>query len=150
VSGEPIVVEADVARQPGAAGGAAAQTVAGVVGVAQRALAEAKLKGMSEFGLKEATAATPKDTKAILAKLVREGIAVRAGELWFDRASVDELKTRVLGHLDRSPRLTIADFKAMSGLGRKQAIVLLELFDREGVTRRDGDDRVPAKSPRVP
>jgi hypothetical protein len=30
----------------------------------------------------------------------------------------------------------------MSGLGRKQAIVLLEQLDREGTTRREGDDRV--------
>ena len=37
---------------------------------------------------------------------------------------------------------TIADFKELSGLGRKQAIVLLEQFDREGITRREGDDRV--------
>ena len=45
---------------------------------------------------------------------------------------------------DRAPRLTIADFKEISGMGRKQSIVLLEQLDREGVTRRDGDDRVRA------
>ena len=39
------------------------------------------------------------------------------------------------------PVITIAEFKEMSGLGRKQAIPLLELFDREGVTLRKGDDR---------
>lgn len=39
--------------------------------------------------------------------------------------------------------MTIAEFKDLSGPGRKQAIVLLELFDREGTTRREGDDRLP-------
>jgi selenocysteine-specific elongation factor len=41
--------------------------------------------------------------------------------------------------------MSVADFKAISGLGRKQAIMLLELLDREGVTRRVGDDRVAGK-----
>ena len=48
----------------------------------------------------------------------------------------------MLAHLAKAPKLTIAEFKEMSGLGRKQAIVLLEQLDREGTTRRDGDDRV--------
>ena len=42
-------------------------------------------------------------------------------------------------------RLSIAEFKELSGLGRKQAIVLLEQLDREGVTRREGDDRILAR-----
>jgi selenocysteine-specific elongation factor len=144
VAGEPILVEADVVRLASFAAGTAAQDVAGVVGIAARALVDAALKGMSEFGVKEATAASPKDTRAILAKLVRDGVAVRAGDLWFSRASVDDLKARVVDHLRRSARLTIAEFKTLSGLGRKQAIVLLELYDREGVTKRDGDDRISA------
>ncbi len=46
-------------------------------------------------------------------------------------------------HLARAPKLTIAEIKDMTGLGRKQIIVLLEQFDREGTTRREGEgDRV--------
>jgi selenocysteine-specific elongation factor len=57
-------------------------------------------------------------------------------------AAVGELRKKVVAHLEKAPKLTIAEFKDMSGLGRKQAIVLLELFDREGTTRREGDDRL--------
>ncbi|MCX7974733.1 MAG: SelB C-terminal domain-containing protein [Candidatus Aminicenantes bacterium] len=37
--------------------------------------------------------------------------------------------------------LTIADFKAMTGLSRKYAIPLLELLDKMGITRRKGSSR---------
>jgi len=53
----------------------------------------------------------------------------------------------VEGELRARGVLTIAAFKELSGLGRKQAIPLLEMFDREGTTRRVGDDRAPG--PRV-
>jgi selenocysteine-specific elongation factor len=140
--GEPVVIEGDVARLAGFAAAPVASNVAGALAAAEKAIREAGLKGMSEFGVKEATGATPKEVKAILAKLVRDGAAVHTGELWFDKASVLDLRAKVLAHLAKSPKLTIAEFKDMSGLGRKQAIVLLEHFDREGTTRREGDDRV--------
>jgi len=38
--------------------------------------------------------------------------------------------------------LTVADFKAMTGLSRKYAIPLLELLDQRGVTRRRGPTRI--------
>jgi selenocysteine-specific elongation factor len=140
--GEPIVVEGDVARLAGFSAAPVASEIADALATAARAVREAALKGVSEHALKEATGAQPKDVKAILAKLVRDGVAVHTGDLWFSSASVGELRGRVVAHLDRSPKLTIAEFKEMSGLGRKQAIVLLELFDREGTTRREGDDRL--------
>ena len=103
---------------------------------------EAALKGVSELVVKEATGVSPKEVKAILARLVRDGIAVHTGELWFSCEAVDGLRALVIAHLAKAPRLTIAEFKEMSGLGRKQAIVLLEQLDREGTTRREGDDRL--------
>jgi len=142
VAGEPIVIEGDIAKLAGFTGAPASASATGPVGAAARAIGEAALKGVSEHGAREATGAQPREVKAILAKLVREGVAVHAGELWFARAAVDDLRARIVAHFERAPRLTIADFKTISGLGRKQAIPLLELFDREGVTRRDGDDRV--------
>lgn len=144
VAGEPIVIEGDIAKLSTFTGALAATS--GPVGAAAKAIGDAGLKGVSEHGAREATGAQPREVKAILAKLVREGVAVYAGELWFSRAAVDDLRAKIVAHLERSPRLTIADFKTISGLGRKQAIPLLELFDREGVTRRDGDDRVRAGS----
>ena len=51
--------------------------------------------------MREATGANPKETKAILAKLTREGVAMAAGELWFSRKAVDGLKK-----LDPAPLAT--------------------------------------------
>jgi selenocysteine-specific elongation factor len=143
VSGEPLSIGGDVALLASFGAAPVRADLAGALAAAERAVREAALKGMTEFGVKEATGATPKEVKAILARLVRDGVAVHTGELWFSRTAVDELRARVVAHLGRTPRLTIAEFKEMSGLGRKQVIVLLEQFDREGTTRRDGDDRLP-------
>jgi selenocysteine-specific elongation factor len=143
--GDPVVIEGDIARLAGFSAAPVDRDVASALAAAEKALRDAGLKGVTEFGVKEATGATPKEVKAILAKLVRDGAAVHTGELWFDRPSVDGLRDKVLAHLAREPRLTIAAFKDLSGLGRKQAIVLLEQFDREGTTRRDGDDRVAGR-----
>ncbi|MFT3768954.1 MAG: selenocysteine-specific translation elongation factor [Minicystis sp.] len=140
--GDPIVIDGDVARLAGFTAAPIDCDLAGALAAAEKAIREAALKGVSEFGVKEATGATPKEVKAILAKLVRDGVAIHAGELWFARPSVEELRGKVLDHLARAPRMTIAEFKDLSGLGRKQAIVLLEHFDREGTTRREGDDWV--------
>ena len=141
---EAIVVEGDVARLASFGGVPVSGAAGDALDAAARLLRDAALRGVSEFAVKEATQAQQREVKAILAKLVRDNHAVHTGELWFWRASFDELKLRVLAHLAGAPRLTIADFKEMSGLGRKQAIVLLEQLDREGVTRRDGDDRLRA------
>jgi selenocysteine-specific elongation factor len=140
--GEPIVVEGDVARMASFAGAPTSGAAANALEAATRAIAQAALRGVTEFALREAAACSPKEAKAVLAKLVRDNVAIHAGDLWFSRAAVDDLRARVVAHLAQQPRLTIADFKALSGLGRKQAIPLLEQLDREGVTRREGDDRV--------
>ncbi len=142
VPGEPILVEGDIARVPGmerASEGAAG----GALGKAMRAMEETGLRGLSEAMMREATGATPREVKAILAKLTREGVAMTAGELWFAKKAVDGLKAKIAEHMLATQRLTIADLKTISGLGRRQVIPLLEAFDREGFTRRDGDDRVP-------
>jgi selenocysteine-specific elongation factor len=140
--GDVLVVEGDVARLAGFSAAPVDRDVAGALAAAEKAVRDAGLKGVSEFGVKEATLATPREVKAILAKLVRDGAAIHAGELWFAKASVEELRVKVVASLAQTPVLTIAAFKDLSGLGRKQAIVLLEHFDREGTTRREGDDRV--------
>ena len=143
LAGEVVVIEGDVVRLASQATAPVDPSVAGALTAAERAVRAAGLKGVSEFGVKEASGAAPREVKAILAKLVRDGVATHTGELWFDKASVEVLRARVTAHFSAAPRMTIAEFKDLSGLGRKQAIVLLELFDREGTTRREGDDRLP-------
>ncbi len=144
---EPIVVEGDVARMASFAAEVAPTAIASALDAAERALTEAALKGVTEFAMRQATGASEREVKAIFAKLVRDGAAVHGSDLWFSSASVAELRARVVAELAASPRLTIAAFKDLSGLGRRQAIVLLEILDREGTTRRDGDDRLRGPRP---
>ena len=143
-----IVVEGDVARAASFVGAEQASAAAETLEKARAALEAAALKGVTEHAAGVATSAEPRAVKAALAKLVRDGAAVHAGDLWFSRASYDELKSRVLALLAKDGRMTIAAFKDLSGLGRRQAILLLEQLDRDGTTRRDGDDRLPASAQR--
>jgi selenocysteine-specific elongation factor len=143
-----IVVEGDVARMATFVGAEEASAAAETLERARAALEVAALKGVTEHAAGVATSAEPRAVKAALAKLVRDAAAVHAGDLWFSRASYDELKSRVVALLAKDGRMTIAAFKDLSGLGRRQAILLLEQLDRDGTTRRDGDDRLPASAPR--
>lgn len=143
---DPLVVEGELVRlarfDPDAP-----TAGAGPLEVARGALVAAALKGMSEHQLGEASGTTSRELKTLLGRLVKEGHAVTVGGLWFDVGAVSALRLQVEGELRARGVLTIAAFKDLSGLGRKQAIPLLEMFDREGTTRRVGDDRMPG--PRV-
>jgi len=82
-----------------------------------------------------------------LQALVREGKAVKTGEIVFDRTALEALRKAVAAlRAGQSPTarvtLDVAQFKARHGLTRKHAIPLLEWLDRERVTRRVGDVRV--------
>jgi selenocysteine-specific elongation factor len=136
---EPLLVVGDVAKSADFVEGLGA---GGPLDGIRQALEEAALKGLGEHAVTELVGAPIKEVRAMLAKLVRDGAAVSAGGQWFLKESVDALRARLLDHFAKSPVLTIAEFKELSGLGRKQAIPLLELFDREGTSLRKGDDRV--------
>ncbi len=148
LSGEVLVVEGGAARLAGVVPSIAAT---GALHRVASALDHAGLAGLTEFAAKEAGAVTGREAKAILAKLVRDGVAAASGDLWFARAAVGGLVRLVEDHLARRGRLTIAELKELSGLGRRQTIPLLELLDREGTTRRARDDegggydRLPGK-----
>jgi selenocysteine-specific elongation factor len=75
---------------------------------------------------------------------VRRGELVRVKEdLWFAKSAVDDARERLMEALAHTPHITIAEFRDLVGTGRRNAQALLESFDREGLTRRQGDVRVP-------
>jgi selenocysteine-specific elongation factor len=107
------------------------------------ALREAGLAGMSEAALRHALPDEPADAvHATLGKLSVTGSARRLSELWFAESALAKLRVQVTDLLTRQERMSVNDFKQIAGVGRKQAIPLLEQLDREGLTRRQGDDRV--------
>jgi selenocysteine-specific elongation factor len=138
---DAIAVDGDVARMAGGAASANAD-LAKRVESARTAIEAAEVHGATEHAVVEATGAKPAEARAILAKLAREGIVVHAGDLWFATRVVDDAQRRLVDHFSGARRLTVIEFKQLSGLARKQAILLLEHFDRVGLTRRDGDARV--------
>ena len=52
-----------------------------------------------------------------------------------------ELRAKLTRWARTSPRIDVAEFKALAGVTRKNAIPLLEQMDSERVTRRVGNSR---------
>jgi selenocysteine-specific elongation factor len=58
---------------------------------------------------------------------------------------VDQARSQLLAMLDAHGSVTIAGFRDRVGCGRRNAQALLESFDREGLTLRRGDERIPRR-----
>ncbi len=76
----------------------------------------------------------------LLAALLREGVLVRVNrDLVFHGEAIATLRDRLSAR--RGQRIQVGEFKVMADVSRKYAIPLLEYFDRQKVTLRDGDAR---------
>jgi selenocysteine-specific elongation factor len=76
--------------------------------------------------------------------LVESGRAVKVtSELLYPAPLWAEIERRVREHFARGSSLTMADFKGLFQVSRKYAVPILEHLDRTGLTRREGDVRVP-------
>ena len=75
--------------------------------------------------------------------LEREGRIVRLGDGWaVSQDAYDRARALAIGELEASGRLRLARFRDLVGCGRRDAQLLLERLDADGVTRRIGDERV--------
>jgi selenocysteine-specific elongation factor len=85
-----------------------------------------------------------KRAHGVLQILLREKVLVRLTEdLVFHANALAELKKTIAGYKQkRGARIGVPAFKELTGVSRKYAIPLLEYLDRNGVTRREGDERV--------
>jgi selenocysteine-specific elongation factor len=83
--------------------------------------------------------------RKILQLLIDSGALVKVhGEMFFHREALDGLTKKLRYYASgRSNRtIDVPGFKELAGVSRKYAIPLLEYFDRQRVTRREGDRRV--------
>ncbi|HEY3110222.1 MAG TPA: selenocysteine-specific translation elongation factor [Chloroflexota bacterium] len=79
----------------------------------------------------------------LLRALAEQGRLVVADEdLAFTADAFADMKARVVAHLRANGKITVADARDLFGSSRKYVLALLELLDRQRVTRRVGDDRV--------
>ncbi|MFN2384280.1 MAG: SelB C-terminal domain-containing protein, partial [Gemmatimonadota bacterium] len=128
-------------------------------GVADRRLLERLRAAYIEAGLEPPELAALSDALgADLARLrdlqrhlEREGELVRLASDWYaDAAAVGRAERALVAHLGRMGPADTSACKALFGVSRKYLIPLLEHFDRQGVTRREGNQRVlaaPASCP---
>jgi selenocysteine-specific elongation factor len=87
------------------------------------------------------------DAQELLGYLLSEGKVVRLTEdLIYAPEQLEKLTQEVTALLRAKGVLTVADFKAITGVSRKYAVPLLEYLDARGVSRRQGDNRVPGRA----
>ncbi len=87
---------------------------------------------------------SPEEFADALGELKRQDRLARVGDLHFDTSILIEVGKQVVRHFGSSETLSTGEFKEVAGgVSRKFAIPLLEWLDKEGVTKRQGDTRVP-------
>ncbi len=62
--------------------------------------------------------------------------------LWSSRLKIDEISGKLKQYFVKNDKLSVVNFKDITGLTRKSAIPLLEYFDRKKITMRDGNERL--------
>jgi len=75
--------------------------------------------------------------------LVREGALVDVDGVVFAAAALESARQAVAAAFRDRPRLTVADIRDLLGSTRKYVVPICGWLDRQGVTRRRGDDRIP-------
>jgi len=134
------VVQGDALDIPGRS-----KTLGGAEGELARAIEEKFLEaGLQTPATSEIIKAIPQKPKVIegvISFLVKRGTLIRLADGVYLHRDVlagarEKLTTK------KGETIDVAQFKDFFGISRKVAIPLLELFDREGVTKRIGDSRV--------
>jgi selenocysteine-specific elongation factor len=98
------------------------------------------LRAISIRDVRDARHLTPQKLQTLLGILIERKKIVESKEGFYVHQSwLDDVlaKIRATGRRE----LTVADFKALTGLSRKFAIPLLEMLDEMGITRRRGSSR---------
>ena len=82
-------------------------------------------------------------SEKLLKLLIKDQVLLKITEgLIFHRSALKKLREILSRHKARSNRISVPEFKQLTGVSRKYAIPLLEYLDRERVTRREGDTRI--------
>ena len=77
-----------------------------------------------------------------LTKLVSAGQVVRLGpDMHFSAKAVSEARDRIVFYLKEHGTILAKDARDILGTSRKYVVPLLEYFDAQGITKRDGDTR---------
>ncbi len=86
-----------------------------------------------------------KYARKILQLLIDSGTLVKVhGDMFFHRSALEDLTKKLRARADKTPdrSIDVGVFKDLAGISRKYAIPLLEYFDRQRITRREGERRI--------
>jgi hypothetical protein len=105
-----------------------------------------------EAELAEAAPAAVKVDDAELARfLERTGRLVRLGDGYaISAAAYERARALVVEECERAGRIALARFRDLAGCGRRDAQLVLERLDADGVTRRVRDERLLRRRPSEP
>jgi selenocysteine-specific elongation factor len=108
-------------------------------------LAAAGVNAPARGNLLKELALDEKDLDTLTKLLVEEGAIRLIGANLMPTAVFDDCRAKLLALFAKSPTVELAAFRAATGLSRNLGVGVLELFDREGLTRREGLARVLAR-----
>ncbi len=113
---------------------------AGAVGRLREWLERAGLEGPSRHEVQQALGAP---AEVAIQVLLDAGEAVELRDLLYSRAAVRRATAAVAEALRQRGALTVAEVRDVLATSRKYVLPLLEYLDTSGVTRRQGDLRLP-------
>lgn len=83
------------------------------------------------------------ESREILLWLLQRGDIVKIAEgMYLHHAGLSHAQALLCDHLATNHRITVSEFRDLTGTSRKYAVPLLEYFDSRKLTRRVGDERV--------
>jgi selenocysteine-specific elongation factor len=102
--------------------------------------------GGSPPGLKELITELGQDVREALEYLTFQGVAAKVTpEIFLHKGALERIRTWIEATLARGETLAVADLRDAFSMSRKYSVPVLELFDKQGVTKRIGDVRGPGR-----
>ncbi len=83
-----------------------------------------------------------KDVQHVLNQLVRERVITRSRDFYFAEKALEDIGRELVRYLEENEKITISQFREITGTSRKYNVPLMELMDQRKVTIRQGDYRV--------
>jgi selenocysteine-specific elongation factor len=92
--------------------------------------------------------APPDAVEALIRSGLENGTFKRVDEgVYYSADTLSAVADQLASYLDANDGITVAQYRDMTRIGRRLALMLLEHFDRIGLTQRDGDLRRLAMQP---
>jgi selenocysteine-specific elongation factor len=100
----------------------------------------------AEGDLLKSSGAKKDDMRLVVRLLVEDGTICVVGPNLVTAKVVDDCREKMLKLFEENSELELKTFRDATGTSRNFAVALLEKFDREGLTRREGNARLLVKN----